>query len=101
MSKLKVNCGHIRYPFIEGISKQTYKPRDPEVNDRIYENSQQQRYLERRIRYAKREEAMLKEIGDTEGVDIAHRKVLDRQANQRAFINKTGRTRRYNREAIH
>ncbi|SEP57036.1 Phage minor capsid protein 2 [Virgibacillus subterraneus] len=96
-----VNCGHIFYPFIEGISKQRYKPRDPEVNDRQYENSQKQRYLERRIRYAKREESMLKEMGDTEGAEIAHRKMLDRQANQRQFIKSTGRTRRYSREKVH
>lgn len=96
-----VNCGHVRYPFIEGISKQRYKPRDPEVNDRQYENSQKQRYLERQIRYAKREQAMLEQIGDKEGAELAKRKVLDRQANQRAFIKSTGRTRRYSREQIH
>lgn len=96
-----VNCGHVRFPFIEGISKQRYKPRDPEVNDRQYENSQKQRYLERQIRYAKREQAMLEQIGDTEGAEIAKRKVLDRQKNMRNFIGKTNRTRRYNREAIH
>src|SRR5690606_668684 len=59
-----VNCGHVKYPYIEGISRQRYKPRDPEVNDRQYENSQKQRYLERQIRYAKREQMMLEEIGD-------------------------------------
>lgn len=96
-----VNCGHLKYPFIEGISEQRYKPRDPEVNDREYENSQKQRYLERQIRYSKREENMLREIGDEEGAKKAHRKVLDRQKNSREFINRTGRTRRYNREKVH
>ncbi|MRG86997.1 phage minor capsid protein [Salinibacillus xinjiangensis] len=95
-----VNCGHIFYPFIEGVSKQRYRPRDPEVNDRVYENSQKQRYLERQIRYAKREEMMLKEVGDSEGAERAHRKMLDRQANMRSFIKGTGRTRRYDREQI-
>lgn len=95
-----INCGHVFMPFIDGISKKTYKKVDPEVNDRQYENSQKQRYLERQIRYAKREEAMLKEIGDITGSEIAKRKVLDRQQNMRNFISKTNRTRRYNREQI-
>src|SRR5690625_3428013 len=96
-----VNCGHRPFPFIKGISEQRYKPGDPEVNERQYENSQKQRYLERQIRYAKREESMLAEIGDTEGAEKAHRKMLDRQANQRNFIKETGRTRRYDREKVY
>lgn len=96
-----INCGHVKYPFIKGISEQRYKPRDPEVNERQYENSQKQRYLERQIRYAKREENMLLEIGDKEGAEKAHRKMLDRQANQREFIKRTGRSRRYDREKVY
>ncbi|MFD2658620.1 phage minor capsid protein [Gracilibacillus thailandensis] len=97
-----IHCSHVKYAYIPGISKRRYKnTTSPEVNDRIYNNSQKQRYLERQIRYAKREQAMLEQIGDTEGAEIARRKVLDRQANQRAFIKQTGRTRRYAREQIH
>jgi hypothetical protein len=96
-----VNCGHRQYPFIKGISKKTYEPKDDAENERIYEESQKQRYLERQIRYAKREENMLAEIGDREGAERAHRKMLDRQANQREFIKRTGRTRRYDRERLH
>lgn len=94
-----VNCGHVKYPYFEGM-KRTYQPMDRETNDRQYENSQKQRYLERRIRDAKREQSMLKAMGDREGAELAKRKVLDRQANQRSFINSTGRTRRYDREQI-
>ncbi|EQB34793.1 hypothetical protein M948_20645 [Virgibacillus sp. CM-4] len=94
-----VNCGHVKYPYFEGMKKM-YHPYDQETNDKQYENSQKQRYLERRIRAAKREENMMKELGDTEGAEIAHRKVLDRQANQRQFTKDTGRTRRYDREQV-
>ncbi|MCC2250072.1 phage minor capsid protein [Virgibacillus sp. AGTR] len=94
-----VNCGHVKYPYFEGMKK-TYHPYDQETNDKQYESSQKQRYLERRIRYAKREEMMLNELGDKEGAEIARRKVLDRQANIRNFINETNRTRRYDREQV-
>ena len=95
-----VNCGHVQYPYIDGISRKTYQPYPKRENDRIYENSQKQRYLERRIRYAKREMSMMEAMGDSEGMEIAKRKVLDRQANIRQFIKRTGRTRRYEREQI-
>ena len=49
-----VNCGHVKYPYIEGVSKRTFKPVPEKENERIYEESQKQRYLERRIRQAKR-----------------------------------------------
>ncbi|WP_077623833.1 phage minor capsid protein [Sediminibacillus massiliensis] len=96
-----VHCGHIKYPFIEGVSKRTYKPRDPETNDRQYENSQKQRYLERRIRDAKREMRMMEAMEDSKGLETAKRKVLDRQANMRGFIKSTNRTRQYDREQIY
>lgn len=96
-----VNCGHNKYPFIPGVSKPRYKGYDQETNKRIYENSQKQRYLERRIRKAKREESMMKEMGDEEGAKMARSKVRERQAELRGFIDKTGRTRRRAREQIH
>lgn len=95
-----INCGHVKYAYIEGISKQRYKPRDPEVNDKAYERSQKQRYLERQIKKAKREKAMLEELGDTEGIERAQRKILNRQDNMRQFIKSTNRTRRREREQI-
>ncbi|MBP1971590.1 hypothetical protein J2Z83_003741 [Virgibacillus natechei] len=96
-----VNCGHVFHVFIEGISERTYEQGDKKENDKVYEESQKQRYLERQIRHAKREERMMESLGDDEGVKAAHRKVLDRQKNQREFLKSSGRTRRYDREAIH
>lgn len=95
-----VNCGHVKYPFFEGISEQRYKPIDPETNDKAYEQSQQQRSLEREVRKSKRELSMLMEIGDGQGVHFAEEKVREAQANVRAFVKDTGRTRRISREQI-
>ncbi|MET3504949.1 phage minor capsid protein [Halalkalibacter oceani] len=96
-----INCGHIFYPFIEEVSI----PRPPEFsreeNDEAYKQSQRQRYLERRIRYAKRELSMMEAMEDEIGVEQAKRKVRDRQAIMREFISDSGRTRRYNREQIY
>ena len=93
-----INCGHVKYPYVPGVTKRTYKPYNRKENDRIYEESQRQRALEREIRKAKREVAMMEEMGDEEGVREARAKVREKQANMRKFIKETGRTRRYERE---
>lgn len=96
-----VNCRHLFYPYIEGLSKRTFKPYDEEKNRRVYEESQQQRYLERRIRQAKRDLRMMEELGDSEGIKAARMKVKERQAEMREFIDDTGRTRNRQREQIY
>lgn len=97
---LGCNCRHVTYPFIEGLSTQTYKPYDHELNKKVYEESQVQRKIERDIRNAKREKEMFEKIGDQTGIDKANQKIKDKQANMRAFINDTGRTRQPHREQI-
>ena len=97
---LGINCGHFIYPYIPGITGQRYFPYDKEENDRIYAESQEQRYHERQIRAAKNEYNMMKGIGDKEGMEMARQKVLGSQANIRNFIDETGRTRRRNREQL-
>lgn len=96
-----VNCRHIFYPYIEGLSKKTYKPYNEKENRKAYEESQQQRYIERRIREAKRELHMMQALGDDVGLKIAKHKVRDRQAEMREFIEATGRTRNRPREQVY
>ena len=70
------------------------------ANDKEYQESQQQRALERSIREAKRKQAAFKAAGlDDAAADMAQA-IKDRQAAMREFIGKTGRTRRYDRESI-
>jgi len=96
-----INCSHIRYPYIEGLSTQRYFPHaDIEENRRIYKQSQQQRSLERQIRKAKKEVKVMEALGDAEGVKEAKNKVSQRQSNMREFINQTKRKHQYNREQI-
>ncbi|MGJ9460295.1 phage minor capsid protein [Oceanobacillus sp. CF4.6] len=95
-----VHCGHVQYPYIEGISKKTYEPGNKKENDKVYEQSQKQRLLERNVRSSKRELAMMMQIGDAYGINDAEERLKDKQANMRAFINDTGRTRKISREQI-
>lgn len=95
-----INCGHNKYPFVEGISEQTYRQYDKEENDRIYKESQEQRGIERNIRKAKTRKRMLEQAGDNEGANRAQKLISKRQEEMRNFANKTGRTRRRGREQI-
>lgn len=94
-----INCGHTPpNPFIPGLSKIRGEVPPEKKNEEEYDQSQRQRYIERQIRYAKREAATLKAAGlDTADADA---KVKRYQADMRAFIKETGRTRRPDREQI-
>ena len=48
------NCRHSFTPFLPGVSRNNNKPIDTEANRRVYELSQTQRAMERRIRAQKR-----------------------------------------------
>lgn len=96
---LGINCRHVTYPFIEGMSTQRNEPQDPFENDKAYQLSQVQRKHERDIRKAKRELYMMESLGEPEAIKKAKQEVRDKQARMRKFIKETGRTRRYEREA--
>lgn len=92
-----INCGHYPIPMIPGVSiphAQDYVQPE-ELNDKLYAESQEQRALERQIRAAKR----AVEMGDDS--KEAKDAVKDAQAKMREFINRTGRTRRYDREQLY
>lgn len=98
---LGINCGHAIYPFIPGLSSKSYKPYAKAGNDKAYEQSQQQRSLERSIRAAKREAACLKAAGDAEGAKQSQLKVRQKEQNLNEFLQETGRTRRKDREEVY
>lgn len=96
-----INCGHHPITVIPGVSI----PRDrteqnKEENDKAYAESQKQRALEREVRYAKRDAAMLAAEGDQEGFEKAALKVKQKQANYNAFCKETGRTKRLDRTQV-
>lgn len=76
---LGINCGHHIYPFIPGVSYQTYFPYDDYENQEQYKKVQGQRELERRVRKSKRECMTLDTIGDKEGFEKASQTLKQRQ----------------------
>lgn len=95
-----VNCAHILFPYIEGVSERRPMDQTKAEAKKGYKEQQKQRYLERRVRQAKREREMMRHMGDEKGLEQAKKLVRQRQAEVRAFVNKTGRTRRYAREYV-
>lgn len=95
------NCGHYPMPQIPGVTiPQDKRQQNKEANDKKYQESQQQRALERSIREAKRKQAAFTAAGLNDAAADMAQIIKDRQAVMREFISATGRTRRYDRESI-
>lgn len=101
------NCYHSFFPYFEGISRQAFE-RDParrlgKSNDQVYEESQKQRYYERKIRDSRRECAALSGARDA-ATDAQAREALEaefenaaaklksREKQLRDYCEQTGRT---------
>jgi len=97
-----INCRHYPTPFIPGVSVIRGQPQDKEENDRVYEESQQQRGLERKIREERRDLLMLREQGAPDDLIKAQKaKIRQTDDDIDEFCARTGRTRRQNREAVY
>ena len=97
-----INCKHYPTPFIPGVSAVRGKVQDKEANDKQYEESQEQRRLERNLREEKRDLEMLKAQGADEDQIRAQRERV-RAASDKIddFCDQTGRVRRRNREGVY
>lgn len=94
-----INCGHYPIPFIPNFSSIRKAAQDAEENAKAYEESQQQRLLERKLRDEKRDLEVLKAQNAPEELIKEQRKrVRDASNNIDEFCEKTGRTRRRDRE---
>ena len=85
-----INCGHQQYPFIPGVSMRTYYPYPEEQNAERYQQTQQQRAMERKIRADKRKCMMMQETGDDEGLRKAAGKLRADKGRYRDFCKETG-----------
>ena len=94
-----VNCGHYPMVFIPGFSTLKGEPQDPEENEKTYEESQQQRALERKLREERRDLAVMKAQGAPEDEIKAQRERV-KKASQDIddFCDETGRARKKSRE---
>ena len=103
------NCRHSFYPFYEGISENAYSKSDLDAYERkrvtyngqqmsVYDASQIQRGIERKIRYYKRQ----KEALETINLDASEEtnKIKYWQAEMRRFVDETKLQRQSERERI-
>ena len=94
-----INCGHYKIPFIPGFSKPRQPEQTEEQNAKEYEQSQEQRALERKYRYAKRDLMTAKARGDEEEITRQKLRVKNARTELNDFCEETGRARRSGREA--
>jgi hypothetical protein len=103
------NCRHSFYPFFEGISENAYRAAELEAyadqtvtyqgkTISFYDATQEQRAIERKIRYWKRQAGALKAAGLDASQETA--KVKAWQAQMRAFTRETGLMRQPEREWV-
>lgn len=96
-----INCGHHPITVIPGVSiPRDRTEQDKEENDKAYAESQEQRRLEREVRYAKQKAAMLDAAGDKEGFAKEAARVKQKQVDYNAFCKQTGRTKRLDRTQV-
>lgn len=99
-----INCRHRHYAHIIGVSPDPPEQIDLEENAEVYALQQRQRLLERRVREAKREVLMIRELGDNEEVLDELKKsealVKKRQKQLRDFVNTNGLKRNYGNEKV-
>ena len=97
-----INCKHYPSPFIPGVSLADGKPQDKEDNDRVYEQSQEQRRLERKLREEKRDYLTAKAQGrPQEELDALQQKCKETSGDIDEFCKKTGRARHRDREGVY
>ena len=94
-----VNCGHYPIPFVPEFSRIREPQQNFEDNLKEYEESQQQRRLERNLRDEKRDLEVMKAQGASDSEIKAQRQRV-RQASKEIddFCDETGRERRRSRE---
>ena len=98
---LGINCRHHKYPFVPGVNIKTYFPVDEEENDRLYEQTQVQRALERDVRRQKRECMLYDELGDTEAFEKAAVKLKSKEAKLKNYVDSNDNLhRRKDREQV-
>ena len=95
-----VNCRHRMFPFFPGISTPNPIRFNEEENRRVYELTQKQRAMERRMRQLKKEQAAAKEIGDKETAKELNKKISEQSTKIDEFCKKNGLRRDHSRELV-
>lgn len=98
---LGINCRHMLYPYIEGVSHNFQKQYDPKKAVENAKIQQKQRYYERSVRKWKNEKLLAERIGDSKRVAYCKTKISAYQKNLRIITKKHSfLNRQYARERI-
>ena len=94
-----INCGHYPIPFIPGFSRIRPPDQNKEQNDKEYAESQEQRRLERQLRYERRDLNVLKaQEASADEIKAQRIRVKNARDELDQFCEETGRARRTSRE---
>lgn len=94
-----INCGHYPIPFIPGFSRIRPPDQNKEQNDKEYAESQEQRRLERKLRYERRDLNVLKaQEASADEIKVQRTRVKNARDELDKFCEETGRARRTSRE---
>lgn len=93
-----VNCRHTFYPYLEGVSEQSYKHYNLNENKEQYELNQKQRLLERKIRIEKQKIVVAEQTGDKILLEKASIKLKERRQALKDFIEDNNLMRDTSRE---
>lgn len=97
-----INCGHVPpNPFIPSMSMVRGEPVGKAENDKAYQLTQTQRYLERNVKAAKREAVMSNATGDKEAFRLAAKKAKENNAKLREYTEANGLTYRPDRTQVY
>lgn len=95
-----VNCQHRMFPFFPGISVPNPIQYDEEENRRVYELSQKQRAMERKMRRLKKQQAAAKAMGDSETAKKLNKDIQAQSDAIQAFCDENGLRRDHGRELV-
>ena len=95
-----VNCRHRMFPFFPGISTPNPYKVDPEENRKVYEASQKQRAMERKIRATKKRLIVAKASGDMEKAKEYRTKLTAQQKQIEKFCKANNLRRQTEREMV-
>ena len=95
-----VNCRHRMFPFFPGISVPNPYKVDPEENKRVYEATQIQRGMERKIRKLKKRLTVAKASGDMEQAKAYRKALTEKQKQIEKFCKDNNLRRQTEREMI-
>ena len=95
-----VNCRHRMFPFFPGISTPNPIQYDEKENKKVYELTQKQRAMERKIRQLKKQKAVATASNDNESLKDINAKIKAKSKEIDAFCKANNLVRDYTRENI-